>query len=198
MLNTCLQAPLDDRAAASVGNGGEGRRARTGWCTSSQSLQLQDQLLHEKFYSSWHMPDNPVLSCCNSADCYPTEVRYVERPGSTRGAGKTGSTSSFHPRRSSETGTIPTAATIFARRRYPPLWSTRSTASRWEVPREIHIGERQDPFPQDVLSMVLRGDQWRLSARREDAAALLRLRVLRAPSRSGAVDREASASGVLS
>jgi hypothetical protein len=39
---------------------------------------LQDQLLHEKFYSSWHMPDNPVLSCCNSADCYPTEVRYVD------------------------------------------------------------------------------------------------------------------------
>ncbi|WP_245284402.1 hypothetical protein [Bradyrhizobium sp. WSM2254] len=38
----------------------------------------QDQLLHEKFYSSWHMPDNPVLSCCNSADCYPTEVRYVD------------------------------------------------------------------------------------------------------------------------
>ena len=39
---------------------------------------LEDQLLHEKFYSSWHMPDNPVLSCCNSADCYPTEVRYVD------------------------------------------------------------------------------------------------------------------------
>jgi len=38
----------------------------------------QDQLLHEKFYSSWHMPDNPVLSCCNSADCYPTEIRYVD------------------------------------------------------------------------------------------------------------------------
>lgn len=38
----------------------------------------QDRLLHEKFYSSWHMPDNPVLSCCNSADCYPTEIRYVD------------------------------------------------------------------------------------------------------------------------
>lgn len=158
---------------------------------------LQDQLLHEKFYSSWHMPDNPVLSCCNSADCYPTRCD-MSTAGSTRGAGRTGSTSSFRPRRSSETGTIPTAATIFARRRRPPLWSTRSTASRWEVPREIHIGERQDAFPQDVLSMVLRGDQRRLSARRKDAAALLRLRVLRAPSRSSAVDREASASGVLS
>jgi len=35
-------------------------------------------VLHEKFYSNWRMPDNPVLSCCNNADCYPTEIRYVE------------------------------------------------------------------------------------------------------------------------
>jgi hypothetical protein len=39
---------------------------------------LQDMLLHEKFYSTWHMPDNPVLSCCNDADCYPTDIRYVD------------------------------------------------------------------------------------------------------------------------
>ena len=38
----------------------------------------QDQLLHEKFYSTWHMPDNPTLSCCNKADCYPTDIRYVD------------------------------------------------------------------------------------------------------------------------
>ncbi|OPY96852.1 hypothetical protein A5906_00610 [Bradyrhizobium sacchari] len=38
----------------------------------------QDQQLHEKFYSNWRMPDNPVLSCCNNADCYPTEIRYDE------------------------------------------------------------------------------------------------------------------------
>ena len=31
--------------------------------------------LHEKFYSSLHMPDHPTKSCCNKADCYPTEVR---------------------------------------------------------------------------------------------------------------------------
>lgn len=39
---------------------------------------LQDRLLHDEFYSSWRMPDNPVLSCCNSADCYPTEMHYVD------------------------------------------------------------------------------------------------------------------------
>jgi hypothetical protein len=38
----------------------------------------QDQLLHEKFYSSWRMPDHPFISCCNDADCYPTEIRYVD------------------------------------------------------------------------------------------------------------------------
>ncbi len=34
-----------------------------------------DLPLHEKFYSSWCMPDQPTKSCCNMADCYPTEVR---------------------------------------------------------------------------------------------------------------------------
>jgi hypothetical protein len=38
----------------------------------------QDQFLHEKFYSKWHMPDNPSVSCCNEADCYPTEIKYVD------------------------------------------------------------------------------------------------------------------------
>lgn len=38
----------------------------------------QDQELHEKFYSTWHMPDHPATSCCNNADCYPTEIKYVD------------------------------------------------------------------------------------------------------------------------
>jgi hypothetical protein len=38
----------------------------------------QDQLLHEKFYSTWHMPDHPSVSCCNDTDCYPTEIRYID------------------------------------------------------------------------------------------------------------------------
>jgi hypothetical protein len=35
-----------------------------------------DLPLHEKFYSTWYMPDNPKKSCCNKADCYPTEITY--------------------------------------------------------------------------------------------------------------------------
>ena len=37
----------------------------------------QDEALHEKFYSTWYMPDNSAASCCNNADCYPTEIKYV-------------------------------------------------------------------------------------------------------------------------
>jgi hypothetical protein len=36
-----------------------------------------DLPLHEKFYSTWFMPDQPKQSCCNKADCYPTEVRMA-------------------------------------------------------------------------------------------------------------------------
>jgi hypothetical protein len=38
----------------------------------------QDQVLHEKFYSTWHKPDNPTLSSCNNSDCYSTEIQYVD------------------------------------------------------------------------------------------------------------------------
>jgi hypothetical protein len=36
---------------------------------------VADLALHEKFYSTWYMPDQPSKSCCNMADCYPTEIR---------------------------------------------------------------------------------------------------------------------------
>jgi hypothetical protein len=35
----------------------------------------RDQAIHEKFYATWFMPDQPHKSCCNKADCYPTEVK---------------------------------------------------------------------------------------------------------------------------
>jgi hypothetical protein len=37
----------------------------------------QDVQLHEKFYSTWYMPDQPTKSCCNKQDCYPTEIKYA-------------------------------------------------------------------------------------------------------------------------
>ena len=38
----------------------------------------RDQALHEKFDSTWHMPDNPAVSCCSNADCYPTDIKYFD------------------------------------------------------------------------------------------------------------------------
>jgi len=35
-----------------------------------------DMPLHEQFYSNWYMPDEPNKSCCNKADCYPTQVKF--------------------------------------------------------------------------------------------------------------------------
>lgn len=35
-----------------------------------------DADLHDKFYSTWMRPDSPHISCCNKADCYPTEGRF--------------------------------------------------------------------------------------------------------------------------
>lgn len=39
---------------------------------------VADMPLHEKFYSTWYMPDQPTKSCCNNQDCAPvSEVRFV-------------------------------------------------------------------------------------------------------------------------
>jgi hypothetical protein len=38
----------------------------------------QDAEIHERFYSTWRMPDHPYRSCCNKADCYPTEIRIID------------------------------------------------------------------------------------------------------------------------
>lgn len=37
----------------------------------------QDAEIHEKFYSTWYMPDQPHKSCCNKTDCYPTEIKMM-------------------------------------------------------------------------------------------------------------------------
>src|SRR4029077_2812982 len=89
-------------------------------------------------------------------------------------------------------GIIPTAAITFAlhRRASRRTPSIPSTASRWEAPREIRVGEWQDALPADFLHATLRVDRKRLSARDHDAVSLLRLRVLLALLRiRGAVAR---------
>src|SRR5258705_9687636 len=35
----------------------------------------QDQTIHERFYSTWMMPDNRNISCCHNVDCSPAETR---------------------------------------------------------------------------------------------------------------------------
>jgi len=68
LLLSCLLGTLAPAARAQDGQGHAGRSHHP----------PQDQLLHEKFYSTWRMPDHPSVSCCNDADCYPTDIKYVD------------------------------------------------------------------------------------------------------------------------
>jgi hypothetical protein len=36
----------------------------------------QDQAIHERFYSTWMMPDNRTMSCCHNKDCSPAESKF--------------------------------------------------------------------------------------------------------------------------
>jgi hypothetical protein len=37
----------------------------------------QDAAIHDRFYATWMMPDNPSRSCCNKMDCYsPAAVAH--------------------------------------------------------------------------------------------------------------------------
>ena len=35
----------------------------------------QDQAIHERFYSTWMMPDNRKLTCCDDKDCAPAKSK---------------------------------------------------------------------------------------------------------------------------
>jgi hypothetical protein len=113
----------------------------------------QDQWLHEKFYSTWHMPDNPSASCCNDAEC------CVE---------KTGSTFSFRPKRWNAIGIIRMDEITCAHRR--PIPCSRRipyTASHWEAPHDAPRDASQSRLPR-TNRHGLSGD----SASKEHAATI--------------------------
>jgi hypothetical protein len=37
-----------------------------------------DQAIHERFYSTWMMPDNRIMPCCDNQDCSPAESRVED------------------------------------------------------------------------------------------------------------------------
>ena len=38
----------------------------------------EDQAIHERFYSTWMMPDRRTVPCCNTQDCSPAESRIED------------------------------------------------------------------------------------------------------------------------
>jgi hypothetical protein len=96
----------------------------------------QDQWLHEKFYSTWRMPDNPSASCCNDADCYPTEIQYIDGTSNAKRR-EDGKYILIPPEKWNAIGIIRMDEIICAHRR--PISCSRLipyTASHWEAPHD--------------------------------------------------------------
>src|SRR5437879_5725464 len=71
-----MQTPVMELSLLPIGDTSPGAR---GWTRPGRAAPSSaGSALHEKFYAQWHMPDNPSVSCCNEADCYPTEIKYVD------------------------------------------------------------------------------------------------------------------------
>jgi hypothetical protein len=51
----------------------------------------QDSTIHEKFYSTWMMPDNRAVSCCHDEDCSPAESKFENGQWHARKVGDEGS-----------------------------------------------------------------------------------------------------------
>ena len=74
----CMLAIPAPAQEAFLPDAGQGQVQGQGKVQVERHHPPQDRALHEKFYSTWHMPDNPTVSCCNNSDCYPTDIKYIE------------------------------------------------------------------------------------------------------------------------
>ncbi|SDT50027.1 hypothetical protein SAMN05444158_6527 [Bradyrhizobium canariense] len=54
------------------------RRARKATADGCVDFTQPDNGCGNTSRATWHMPDRPRVSCCDDADCYPTEIRYVD------------------------------------------------------------------------------------------------------------------------
>jgi hypothetical protein len=93
------------------------------------------------------MPETRSVSCCNDADCYPTEIKYVD--------------GNIYARRREDGKYIAVPAEKVERKRDIRKAETPSSlhhlgasthpkpcsASHWEAPHEVHPGEWQDALP---------------------------------------------------
>jgi hypothetical protein len=99
--------------------------------------------LHEKFYSTWFMPDEPTKSCCNKADC------YFKMVCGTHAEERMEYTFPFLGKRWSVVGTIPMDVTTFACRRLqlPTTRLTPCSVSPWEAAYDVQRHLLTGPAP---------------------------------------------------
>ena len=74
----------------------------------------QDQAIHERFYSTWMMPDNRTVPCCNNQDCSPADPGLKTVIGLPAKSAVTAPGPSFRLRKSSMIAKVLTAVATSA------------------------------------------------------------------------------------
>jgi hypothetical protein len=71
-----MQALLMELSLLPIGNASPSTRRWTRPGRAAPPSSSESATAREVLFSN--MPDNPSVSCCNQADCYPTEIKYVD------------------------------------------------------------------------------------------------------------------------
>jgi hypothetical protein len=91
------------------------------------------------------MPDNPSVSCCNDADCYPTEMKYVDGSiyAKRREDGKYIAVPAEKVERNRDN---PDGRNhLCAPHRAPTTHPIPCSASHWEAPHEVRMVNARTP-----------------------------------------------------
>lgn len=78
----------------------------------------QDMAIHEKFYSTWMMPNNRSVSCCHNEDCSPAESKFENGQWLARKVGDDGEFTPIPPERIERDRDSPDGRSHLCGRRY--------------------------------------------------------------------------------
>lgn len=85
----------------------------------------QDQAIHERFYSTWMMPDNRSVSCCDNQDCSPAESRIENGEWVARKVGRNDSWTVVPPEKVERDRESPDGRSHLCSRRITWPWTSK-------------------------------------------------------------------------
>ena len=85
----------------------------------------QDQTIHERFYSTWMMPDNRTVSCCDNQDCSPAESRIEDGKWVARKLGRNDSWTVIPPEKVEHDRQSPDGRSHLCSRRIAWPWTSK-------------------------------------------------------------------------